>query len=415
MANSQTQSGVEVWGDPIDAAVEQAAAVLRHASLNEEPLARVALMADHHIGYSVPIGGVVAYTNHVSPSGVGYDIACGNKAIRLDLDPEDVVPHIPAIMDRVVREVSFGVGRVNNNSDDPFLAEQWRSVVDHTAWEIPALRDMKVGKGQNQTLKQMARAQLGTVGSGNHYVDVFVGDDNYVWVGVHFGSRGLGHKITAHYLREGGGQANMHSDPTLFHVGDLMGVEYMAAMQLAGKYAYAGRNWVCDIVRRIIGEEVGRPARELRAVHNHHNYTWYERDLGAYVVRKGATPNYPGQYSFIGGSMGDQSVIVTGMENPEMQRRSLYSTVHGAGRVMGRKQAKRELTDDEWWAWLLAFEMNHGYPLEIRGGGLDEAPQAYKRLPEVLSYHAPTTKVCVNLTPVGVAMADANEFDPYKD
>ena len=139
----------------------------------------------------------------------------------------------------------------------------------------------------------------------------------------------------------------MNVPPTVIDEDSEIGRRYIAAMELAGRYAYAGREWVVERVRKIIGGAV------TDMVHNHHNYAWREthggRDL--WVVRKGATPAFPGQRGFVGGSMGDDAVIIEGVDSEEAKT-SLYSTVHGAGRLFGRKEAKRRFTRDEMDAWL---------------------------------------------------------------
>ncbi|HMB67761.1 MAG TPA: RtcB family protein, partial [bacterium] len=140
--------GVPVWGEPLLNAVAQMRNVARRAE-------KVALMADHHLGYAVPIGGVVAYADHVSPSGVGYDIACGNKAVLTDMPGEELRRSIVRVMDDVFSSLSFGVGRKNREPADHPLFD------DDPAWDVP------VAAG----LRGLAREQLGTIGSGNHYVD----------------------------------------------------------------------------------------------------------------------------------------------------------------------------------------------------------------------------------------------------
>jgi tRNA-splicing ligase RtcB len=193
-------------------------------------------------------------------------------------------------------------------------------------------------------------------------------------------------------------------------------------MNLAGQYAYAGREWVARKVVEIIG------AHEIELVHNHHNFSWTEEHFGEklIVVRKGATPAFPGQKGFIGGSMGDDAVIVKGADSKARtnQENALYSTVHGAGRVMSRTQARGKTK-----GWgkqariispgLVSQEMLDSWIEErgviLRGGGLDEAPQAYRRLPDVLAAQGDTIEVIHTLRPVIVVMAGADEFDPYKD
>ena len=389
-------NGIPIWGKPQDNAVQQILNCQKTADY-------CALMADHHLGYAVPIGGVVAYEDQVSPSGVGFDIACGNKAVRLDVDAGEVRVNIDTIMDDIWREISFGVGQKNKERVEHELFE------DDPAWDIP-----EVGP-----LKNLARSQLGTVGSGNHYVDLFVDESDRVWCGVHFGSRGLGHKIATHFLRIAGGREGMHVDPALLPVASQQGQEYLAAMKLAGRYAYAGRDWVCSRVASLLGAHI------LEEVHNHHNFAWRENHNGKdmWVVRKGATPAFPGQKGFIGGSMGDASVIVQGVESEE-SKKALYSTVHGAGRVLSRRQAAGKFR----WRKGRRIKMSEGVisremmmqwiskaGVVLRGAGTDESPHCYKRLPEVLEFHEPTIEVLHTLHPIGVAMAGADEFDPFKD
>ncbi|MFB3141886.1 MAG: RtcB family protein [Acidobacteriota bacterium] len=390
------RNGIPIWGEPEDNAFKQILNCQKTADY-------CALMADCHLGYAVPIGGVVAYEDQVSPSGVGFDIACGNKAVLLDADAGEVRANIDTLMDDIWKEISFGVGKKNKERVEHELFE------DDPAWDIKA-----VGH-----LKDLARSQLGTVGSGNHYVDLFVDESDRVWCGVHFGSRGVGHKIATHFLRLAGGQDGMLVDPALLSVDSQEGQEYVAGMKLAGRYAYAGRDWVCSKVASILGAHI------LEEVHNHHNFAWRENHNGKdlWVVRKGATPAFPGQKGFIGGSMGDISVIVQGVESEE-SKKALYSTVHGAGRVMSRRQAAGKFR----WKRGKRIKMSEGAISQemmmdwiskagvvLRGAGTDESPHCYKRLPEVLEFHEPTIEVLHTLHPIGVAMAGANEFDPYKD
>jgi tRNA-splicing ligase RtcB len=247
-------------------------------------------------------------------------------------------------------------------------------------------------------------AQLGTVGSGNHYVDLLRDEDGFVWVGVHFGSRGLGHTSATRYLKAAGGKSGINVPPALIDEDSELGRRYIAAMELAGRYAYAGRDWVVERVRRIIGGAV------TDTVHNHHNYAWRETHGGrdVWVVRKGATPAFPGQRGFVGGSMGDNAMIIEGVESPQA-RASLYSTVHGAGRLFGRKEAKRRFTREQMDRWL----QDRG--VTLIGADLDESPMAYRRLPEVIAQHAGTVKVLHTLRPFAVAMAGTRELDPWQD
>jgi tRNA-splicing ligase RtcB len=362
-----------------------------------------ALMADGHKGYAQPIGGVVAYKDKVSISGVGFDIACGNMAIRTDMSLRDIEGKVETIMDGVVKTISFGVGRVNNTPVD-------HELFNNDLWlEEPF-----------KSWKKMAADQLGTVGSGNHYVDIFADENDMVWIGVHFGSRGLGHKTATYFLKAAGGKDGMDVEPCVVDVNTEVGSAYLKAMSLAGEYAYAGREYVArHVVRNLLG------ARVVEEIHNHHNFAWKETHFGEdyYVVRKGATPAFAGQKGFVGGSMGDNSVILQGVDS-ELSKKALYSTVHGAGRVMSRTAAIGKFIKDEQGRKIRqAGLVRHDEMMKwlrdknvvLRGGDLDEAPQAYRRLDEVLAQHSGTIEVLHTLRPLGVAMAGKDIKDPYKD
>jgi tRNA-splicing ligase RtcB (3'-phosphate/5'-hydroxy nucleic acid ligase) len=390
----QIVDGIPVWGDPIDEAA------LRQIKTCQKTADRVALMADHHKGYAVPIGGVVAYYDKISPSGVGYDIACGNKAVLTDAPASEIRARIRTVMDDVWKNLEFGIGRKNPTKVD-------HDLFDDPAWSIPALAGLKKG----------ARDQLGTIGSGNHYVDLFEDESGRTWIGVHFGSRGLGFKTATHFLEAGGAKDGMDVEPLVLPVDSALGSDYLAGMRLAGRYAYAGRDWVCKQVAGIIG------ARILAEVHNNHNFAWQETHDGRtmWVVRKGATPAFPGQRSFVGGSMGDISVILEGVDAPEAQH-ALRSTIHGAGRVMSRTAARGKINRRTGRVIApgaisreMMLEWIRRQGVELRGAGTDESPHCYKRLPEVLEHHNSTIKVVHVLKPIGVAMAGEHEFDPYKD
>jgi tRNA-splicing ligase RtcB len=280
-----------------------------------------------------------------------------------------------------------------------------------------------------------------------------------VWVGVHFGSRGFGHKTASGFLAlaqglEFGGHARegeMDSPPVLFPIDSELGQGYIAAMHLAGEYAYAGRDTVVAKVLEILG------AAATEEVHNHHNFAWRERHFGTdvWVIRKGCTPAFPGQAGFVGATMGEPSVILRGRES-DGARELMYSTVHGAGRVMSRTQAAGRMgtraecsvRDCDFWMTWRQYKAQGGHcprhpdarllkrrgrvkegkidyravraeltgrGIELRGGAADEAPAAYKRLDAVLAAHGDTIEVVHRLTPLGVAMAGADTFDPYKD
>jgi tRNA-splicing ligase RtcB len=306
---------------------EKTLAQLRDVATRAE---RVALMADGHVGYVMPIGGVAAYRDKVSVVGVGFDIACGNAAILTDRTIDDYTREdLERIANEIQRTVSFGMGRNNVSrnaprADDLFEDAAWTALPQHV----------------QGNLKEKARNQLGTVGSGNHYVDVFADEQGHIWVGVHFGSRGFGHTVASGVLALSMNEkwgARVPERETLLDIKSPLGDAYWALMELGGRYAYAGREWVARKVVDILG------GNELDLVHNHHNFAWKEKHGGEdqIVVRKGATPAFPGQRGFVGGSMGDDAVILEGTSDaPDTSEAALWSTVHGAGRVMSRTEAR---------------------------------------------------------------------------
>jgi tRNA-splicing ligase RtcB len=404
--------------------------------VDAEEAARGVLCADGHYGYSQPVGGAVAYRDHVSPAGVGYDIGCGNKAVLTDLVYDQIADVVPGLMDEISTRIAFGVGLPNNEQvDHPVLDEIREAPVEFQ-------RDML----------DLAAKQLGTVGGGNHYVDLFRDERDRVWVGVHFGSRGFGHKTASHYFGDG----PMDAPPELLPIDSGRGEEYIAAMQLAGRYAYAGRDVVVRKVLDIL------QCWWLDEVHNHHNYAWREEhdDELWWVVRKGCTPAFPGQRGFVGATMAGTSVILEGVDSPDSAE-AFYSTVHGAGRAMSRtaaagKSRKRwacNSRDCDWvqaprtpglgrgdgttepcpkcgheklskrWIrevegaidWSLVERELRELGIELRGANAEEAPLAYKNLDDVLEYHRGTVRILHELTPIGVAMAPGDVVDPYKD
>lgn len=356
------------------------------------------LCADNHLGYSMPIGGVIAYEHHISPSAVGYDIGCGNMACRTDLQSSKI--NISQVMDRIQRELSFGMGRSNRERVDASILDEINECAN------------TFQKG----LIDLARNQLGTIGSGNHYVDLFEDSKGFVWIGVHFGSRGFGHKTASWALeRMNVTDQGMMAPPVLIPLKSELGQLYLDGMERAGRYAYAGREWVIWKVLCILG------ASSLYEVHNHHNFAWFESHSGRNLLvhRKGATPAFPGQRGFVGSTMGDFSVILEGIAS-QNSGDALFSTVHGAGRVISRtkaagkfkkgKQITQGSVDLNFW-----LQEMKDRKIELRGAGADEMPECYKNLSEVLEYHEGTIKVIERLRPIGVCMAGRDTFDPYKD
>src|SRR5699024_7641162 len=284
-------------------------------------------------------------------------------------------------------------------------------IFDNPLWDV----FLNIGKHEHDDLLSTARSQLGTGGSGNHYVDILIDEQtDEVWLGNNFGSRGLGHKTAPEFMnlannRKFSAKApreSMDANPILLDLNSEVGKMYFDAMTLVGKYAYAGRNIALNKVLNIL------EAESLVEVHNHHNFAWKETHFGKeyIVVRKGATPAAPGQLGFVGGSMADISVILQGVDS-EKSRQAFYSTIHGAGRVMSRTQAAGKMnwkTKKRRGGLVTQNKMDKAikdYGVELRGGGLDESPFVYRNLQDVLDAHKGTIEILNVLRPVGVSMS----------
>lgn len=352
------------------------------------------LTADAHYWYSMPVGWCIAYKNHISLSWVWFDIWCGNKAVKTDIKLSQI--DISKVFPEVIKEISFWVGRNNPNP------------IEHKVLEKIFNADYK----PLRWLHTLASNQLWTIGSWNHYVDIFVDEEDYLWVWVHFWSRWFWHKITMWFIAlsqwldftDRWKEWPMDWKPILFDINTKIWQDYLYSMSLAWEYAYAGRDWVCDTVVRILWWSI------TEAIHNHHNFARKEKHFWEdyYVVRKGCTPAFPWQKGFIGSNMKDYSFIVEWIDSEE-SKAWLYSTVHWAGRIIWRREAiksldfdnTKKIMSDQWillyWAWA------------------DESRECYKSLEEVLAYQWNTIRILHKLRPVVVMMAWADEIDPYKD
>lgn len=354
-----------------------------------------ALMPDAHLGYGLPIGGVLATKNAVIPYAVGVDIAC---RMMLTIYPE--TPHIlDAQGDRLkkalLNQTHFGIGDKWKTDD---RHKPHHAVLDDPEWEaIPYVRSMK----------DKAAAQLGTSGGGNHFVEWgtmhFDQDDEslgikagtYLALLSHSGSRGVGANIANHYTKLAmAAHPNLH--PSAKHLAWLdmaheHGQEYWLAMNLAGRFAQANHH----VIHRRVAEAAG--LEPILMVENHHNFAWEETmpdGSTAYVHRKGATPAGKGVLGIIPGSMGDAGYLVRGLGNAA----SLNSASHGAGRQLSRSKATASITAHE------RNEYLKQHNVTLLSGGLDEAPQAYKPIAEVIAAQTDLVEAIAEFIPKIVRM-----------
>jgi len=375
------------WGEDID---PDAHRQMRNACRLPITVAG-ALMPDAHVGYGLPIGGVLATDNAVIPYAVGVDIACRVKMTVFDLPPERLQQDEPRYKNILSRETLFGIGaKWRDPPQHPVMDEDWSF--------SPVVRQVK----------DLAWKQLGTSGSGNHFVEfgevefgpneLGVAPGRYLAVVSHSGSRGAGNRIASYYSRLA---RDLHRNlpRELHHLAwlslDAEGAEYWAAMELMGRYAHANH----EIIHNKIIRAVGAPV--VYQVENHHNFAWKEQHAGRDVIvhRKGATPAAKGVVGYIPGSMTAPGYLVEGLGNPL----SLNSASHGAGRRMSRKQAKRETT----WAEMKAHLQEKG--VTLLSAGRDETPHAYKDIEEVMEAQASLVRRLARFTPRIVRMAPEGE------
>ena len=362
-------------------AMEQAIALACHPVIANH----VALMPDVHPGYGMPIGGVIACDNAVIPNAVGVDIGCGMRAVATDVPVDMITPgQIAAIITDIKRAIPVGY---HHHKDD----QRWSGFDD-----APGVMVI-------QAELASARKQLGTLGSGNHFIEIQAGDDGYIWVMIHSGSRNFGLKIADHFNKRAMNLCNQwHSelpsdDLAFLPTASDSGKTYIVAMQYAMRFAEASRKAMMGAVLRIIAHRVDGKAVSTLDVH--HNFAAIEHHFGKdlWIHRKGAILIRKDDLGIIPGSQGTPSYIVRGLGNAD----SYHSCSHGAGRTMGRKDFSRThtLEDCEKEMDGILFD---GYGLD-RDGGIDlsEAPSAYKNIDKVIAEEADIVEVVVKLLPLG--------------
>ena len=350
---------------------------------------KVALMPDAHQGYGLPIGGVLATENAIIPYGVGVDIGCRMCLTFYDLKPAFLEKNRNKLKDILIENTAFGLDEQNSRSDDPVLDRK-------------EFREIAVVKN----LRQKAWHQLGSSGSGNHFVEFGIVEieeiknewnvdpGEYLAILSHSGSRGLGANIARYYTKLAMEKCPLPKEAKHLAWLDLdseEGQEYWLAMNLAGDYASACHHNIHERLSRALGE------KPIGMVENHHNFAWKERlEDGTNVIvhRKGATPAGHGVLGIIPGSMVHPGFIVRGKGNAT----AINSASHGAGRVMSRTKAKNSITQYELKKVLKKHEV------DLIGGGLDEAPFAYKNINEVMAFQKDLVEVVGTFLPKIVRM-----------
>ncbi|MBQ9786822.1 MAG: RtcB family protein, partial [Lentisphaeria bacterium] len=375
-----------------DTAMAQAENLARHPALRHH----VALMPDCHCGIGMPIGGVIAAKDAVIPAAVGVDIGCGMIAVETDIPAERLADmrFRRAIHSRIRELIPVGEGKMHK---DPQEWDGFEEYIDTKGVDA-------------QFIISLDRHNLGTLGGGNHFIEIQKSDSNFVWIMIHSGSRNLGKRIEEVYQEKAMQLCERFYTPlptsnlAFLPIQDEAGHNYFRDMNFALKYAFENRQRMMAKCKDVIAEFVPE-VNFIREVNIHHNYAAFEEHFGETLCihRKGATSAKLDEIGIIPGSMGTASYIVRGLGNPA----SFMSCSHGAGRRMSRTVACNTLTAAECDEAMKGIVCDHWHPVTRYGKGktvldLSEAPQAYKDIEDVISAERDLVEVQVRLTPLAV-------------
>jgi tRNA-splicing ligase RtcB len=337
-----------------------------------------ALMPDCHQGYSVPIGAVFASRDVVFPSAVGYDIGCGMCAIPTTWKFYDVYGEARKIHNNILEKVPVGYNHNTSQVSWPAYKK-----IEKTEVADKIFND-KDGTGFKQ---------LGTLGGGNHFIEVGAGDDGRVWVIIHSGSRNIGHKIGTHYMKIAGGGKCREGHYAL-SINSVDGFHYWIDMNFGLEFALENRIQMLRKIETAMSDALAIKGKFLwdEMINRNHNHATVREYNGEDVIihRKGATHAEKDMYGVIPGNMRDGSFIVRGKGNPD----SLYSSSHGAGRVLGRKAAKEQLSVEEFRTTM------KGIVSTTNKSTLDESPMAYKNIFEVMELQKDLVEVVAHVKPI---------------
>jgi tRNA-splicing ligase RtcB len=351
--------------------IEQGAIDQFESAMNQPFVVRGALMPDAHQGYSLPIGAVVANDGVILPSWVGYDIGCGMCALPTTFSAEQVRVYAKEIFTRIYDEVPTGF----SHNQKP------------TEWDEG--RRLPVTAMLHERFERDGLRQLGSLGGGNHFIEVGEDETGKVWIIIHSGSRGIGHAVATYYMRAASGDGKAREGHFGFDVGSDWGMDYATDMEFCLQFALENRREITGRVERVLIEALNYGRGEWPdLINRNHNHA--ELRDGLWIHRKGATHAEAGMMGVIPGNMRDGSFIVRGLGNPD----ALWSSSHGAGRVLGRKVAKKTLNMGDFES---AME---GVTALVTADTLDESPFAYKDIFEVMRLQAGLVDVVAHVKPI---------------
>ena len=331
----------------------------------------IALMADAHLGYGATVGSVIPTLGAVMPAAVGVDIGCGMIAVQTQFKKSDVPKDLQTLREQIERSIPVSAGKYN------------RRVQPSAAPRVDELETMALAMDFDpDAFDKNWRVQLGTLGGGNHFIEVCLDEDDNVWTFLHSGSRGIGNRIATHHigiaksLRHQAGDTPPHPDLAWLEEGTAQFDEYIAHLRWAQHFALLNREEMMDRVNNQLGRWAGEPVKDIQRINSHHNFTKQEEHFGktVWVTRKGAIRARKGDMASIPGSMGAASYIVEGKGNAD----ALDSAPHGAGRQYSRRAARRAFTQDDLRKAMVGIEYRDTDKF------IDEIPQAYKPIDQVM-------------------------------
>jgi tRNA-splicing ligase RtcB len=349
-------------------------------AMKEDFVVQGALMPDAHAGYSLPIGGVFATNDVVVPAWVGFDIGCGMCANKLNIKASMLDDIKDIVFNKIYDLVP--VGRNAHPNDYLFNTLTTPSFQED-------VKDVCVRVLESY---EDAKAKIGTLGSGNHFIEIGADENNDVWIVVHSGSRHFGHSIASHYMKLASGTNKAKEGHFGFDVNSENGKAYIHDMNVALEYALYNRKimlyLVIDAIKAYLGQDDVSFVDEDALINRNHNHA--EERNGIWIHRKGATHAEKDMMGVIPGNMRDGSYIVCGKGNPD----SLYSSSHGAGRILGRRKAKEQLDVN-------IFElMMSGIVAKVGKNTLDESPMVYKNINKVMENQEDLVDVIAHVKPI---------------
>lgn len=350
--------------------LEQGALDQFESAMNQPFTVQGALMPDAHQGYSLPIGAVVATDGVVLPSWVGYDIGCGMCALPTTFSEHEVREHAQEIFDGIYRAIPTGFS--HNARDTDWIDEPG----------IPRTQFLK------ERFAKDGLRQLGSLGGGHHFIEIGVDQLGVVWIVIHSGSRGIGHATATHYMRMASGDGKAREGHYGFSTSSQDGRDYWIDMQFCLHFALKNRKEMIRRVEDVLMKHCSGTGNWRSLINRNHNHAEYKG--GLIIHRKGATHAEYGMEGVIPGNMRDGSFIVRGLGNPD----ALWSSSHGAGRVLGRKQAKATLNMEDF------ADTMHGVTALVTPDTLDEAPFAYKDIHDVMRQQASLVEVVAHVKPI---------------